>query len=55
MIDIRICAAVVIMILLLGLSFTSTDAASSGLCVAISITIGAIIFRQLSNEKSKAK
>jgi hypothetical protein len=52
MTDIRICAAVVIMILLLGLSFISTDALYSGLCVTLSIIIGAIIFRQLSNQKN---
>jgi hypothetical protein len=49
--DIRICAAVVIMISF-RLSFISTDAVISGLCVAFSITIGAIIFRQQSNEKN---
>lgn len=50
--DLRICAALIIMILLLGLSFISTDALNSGLCVTLSIIIGAIIFRQLSNQKN---
>ncbi|MFT5713507.1 MAG: uncharacterized membrane protein (DUF441 family) [Flavobacterium sp.] len=52
MTDIRICAALVIMILLLGLSFISKNTVNSTLCVAISIIIGAIIFRQLSNQKN---
>jgi hypothetical protein len=46
--DIRICAAVNNDIL--GLSFISTDAVISGLCVAFSITIGQLY---LDNNRTK--
>jgi uncharacterized membrane protein len=51
MIQIKIYAGIVVMILFYGISLFSKDTIKSELMVAFSIIIGVLIYKQLSNQK----